>query len=38
MTLRFSNERTYLRLFHKFILLTQVCLRPRYVTPLLFAT
>jgi hypothetical protein len=33
MTLRFSNERTYLRLFQKFILLlTQVCLRPHYVT------
>jgi hypothetical protein len=37
MTLRFSNERTYLRLFQKFILLTQVCLRPQYVTPLFAA-
>jgi hypothetical protein len=34
MTLRFSNESTFLRLFQKFILLTQVCLRPHYVTPL----
>ena len=33
MAIRLFNERTYLRLFHKFILLTHVCLRPHYVTP-----
>jgi len=38
MTLRFSNERTYLQLFQKFILLTQVCLRSYYVTPLFAAS
>jgi hypothetical protein len=38
MTLRFSNEHTYSRLFQKFFLLTQVCLGPHYVTPLFAAS